>query len=126
VAQAMSKEFHCLTQGCTGITKGTNTICFFCTLTFATATYAQIGIDHCPQKEDPNLVRITVRGNLMDCPFELTARTADMVSSKILWNSVISTKDACFAGTDIKNMYLEILVDQFEYMKIQIALLPNI
>jgi hypothetical protein len=48
-----------------------------------------------------------------------------MVSSKILWNSVISTKDACFAGADIKNMYLETPLDQFEYMKISLALLPN-
>jgi hypothetical protein len=48
-----------------------------------------------------------------------------MVSSKILWNSVISTKDACFAGADIKNMYIETPLDQFEYMKIPNALLPN-
>jgi hypothetical protein len=35
--KAMSKEPHCLVQGCTGITKGTNSIFFFCTLTFATS-----------------------------------------------------------------------------------------
>ncbi len=48
-----------------------------------------------------------------------------MVSSKILWNSVISTPDACFAGADIKNMYLETPLDRFEYMKMPIALLPT-
>jgi hypothetical protein len=48
-----------------------------------------------------------------------------MVSSKIICNSVISTKDACFAGASIKNMYLETPLDQFEYMKIPIALLPD-
>jgi hypothetical protein len=48
-----------------------------------------------------------------------------MVSSKILWNSVISTKDARFAGTDIKNMYLEMPLDHVEYMKMPIALLPD-
>ena len=47
-----------------------------------------------------------------------------MVSSKILWNSVISTKDARFAGADIKNMYLETPLDQYEYMKMPIALFP--
>ncbi len=47
-----------------------------------------------------------------------------MVSSKILWNSVISTPDACFAGADIKNMYLKTPLDRFEYMKMPIALLP--
>jgi hypothetical protein len=35
--KAMSKELYSLAQGCTGITKGINTIFFFCTLTFATS-----------------------------------------------------------------------------------------
>jgi hypothetical protein len=45
-----------------------------------------------------------------------------MVSSKILWSSVISTKDVCFAGADIINMYLETPLGQCEYMKMPIAL----
>jgi hypothetical protein len=64
---------------------------------------------------------MTVGGNLIDYPFKLTTRTANMVSSKILWNSVISTKDARFAGADIKNMYLETPLDQNEYMKMPIT-----
>jgi hypothetical protein len=80
-------------------------------------------IDHCPQKEDPNRVQITVGGNLINYPFEPTTNTADMVSSKILWNSVNSTLDTRFAGADIKNMYLKTPLDRFEYMK-PIALLP--
>jgi hypothetical protein len=81
-------------------------------------------IDHRPQKDDPNRVRITVGGNLIDYPFELTTLTANMVSSKILWNSVISTKDARFAGADIKNMYLETPLDRYEYMKMPLTLFP--
>jgi hypothetical protein len=115
--KAMSKELYCLAQGCTGITKGTNTIFFLshadiCNIpSNRTVTYTCIVINHCPQKEEPNRVCIAVGGNLIDYPFELTTRTADMVSSKTLWNSVISTKDACFAGADIKNMYLETPLD---------------
>jgi hypothetical protein len=45
-----------------------------------------------------------------------------MVSSKIIWNSVISTNNARFAGADIKNMYLETPLDQYEYMKMPSAL----
>ncbi len=82
-------------------------------------------IDHHPQKKDPNRICITVGGNLVNYPFELTTCTADMVSSKILWNSVISTKDACFAGADIKNMYLKTPLDRFKYMNIPIELLPD-
>jgi hypothetical protein len=115
--KAMSKELHHLAQGCTGIAKGTNTIVFLlhadiCNIpSNRTVTYTRIVIKHCPQKEDPNRVCITVGGNLINYPFELTARTADMVSSKILWNSVISTKDARFAGANIKNTYLEAPLD---------------
>jgi hypothetical protein len=106
--KAMSKELHCLVQGCTGITKGTNTLFFLlhadiCNIpSNRTVTYACIVIDHHPQKEDPKCACITIGVNLIDYLFELITCTADMVSSIILWNSVISTKDAHFAGADIK------------------------
>ena len=76
--------------------------------------YTRIVIDHRPQKDDPNHVRVTVGGNLINYSFELTTRTTDMVSSKILWNSTISAKGACFAGADIKSMYLETPLDRYE------------
>jgi hypothetical protein len=44
-----------------------------------------------PKKDDPNRVRITVGGNLIDYPYELTTRTADMVSAKIIqhtWSQI--------------------------------------
>jgi hypothetical protein len=78
----------------------TNTICY---LTHdeirripkgCTVTYARIVINHCPQKDDPNCVRITIGGNLINYPYELTIHTANMVSAKIMWNSVISTPGA--------------------------------
>ena len=126
----MSKELHRLAQRCDGITKGTNTIFFLSHAAICnipkdqTVTYACIVIDHRPQEEDPNCVRMAVGGNLIDYPFELTARTADMVSSKILWNSIIITKDARFAGANIKNMYLQTPLDRVEYIKMPIALIP--
>ena len=36
------------------------------------------------QKTDPNRVGTTTGGNLMNYPFELTTRTADVTTSKIL------------------------------------------
>jgi hypothetical protein len=48
--------------------------------------------------------------------------TTDMVSSKLLWNSTISTRGAQFAGADIKNMYLEMPLDRYEYMKMPLSL----
>jgi hypothetical protein len=124
---AFSKEVHHLTQGKLGVIKATNTIFFLShnkvqhIPSNRMVTYAQIVTDHHPQK-DPNCVRITVGGNLINYPFELTTCTTDMVSSKLLWNSTISTKGARFAGTDIKNMYHKTPVDRFENMKMPLSL----
>jgi hypothetical protein len=71
---AMSKEIHRLAQGKPGVTKATNTI-FFLTHSEIrhipsnqTVTYVRIVINHRPQKEDPNHIRITVGGNLISYP----------------------------------------------------------
>jgi hypothetical protein len=87
---AMTKELARLSQGIEGLTVGTNTIFFMSpaeikmTPEDRTVTYAQVVVDYRPQKEDPNGVRITVGGNLITYPGEVTTRTADMVTSKIL------------------------------------------
>ena len=71
-------------------TPGTNTV-FFMTHDKITAipkdrvvTYARIVVDYRPQKEDPNRARITAGENLIDYPYELTTRTADLTTSKIV------------------------------------------
>jgi hypothetical protein len=48
-----------------------------------------------------------------------------MVSSKVLMNSVISTKNARFAGADFINMYHVTPLDWNEYTRMPIALLPT-
>ena len=48
-----------------------------------TITYARVVIDFCPQKADPHCIRITAGGNLINCPGELTTRTADLTTSKL-------------------------------------------
>jgi hypothetical protein len=66
--------------------------------------YGRIVIDYRPQKADPNQVRITAGGSLItNYPGEVTTRTADLTTAKILWNSVISMEGARFMGIDIKN-----------------------
>jgi hypothetical protein len=116
----MSKELHRLAQGKEGVIVSTNTIF---SLTHDeirhipkdhTITYARIVIDHHPQKDNPNCVRITIGGNLIDYPYKLTTHTANMVSAKIIQNSVISTLGAKLGGTDIKNMYIKTPLYQYE------------
>ena len=69
-----------------------------------------------PQKADPNRVCITVGGNLIEYHHELPTRTADLTTSKVTWNSVISTPGPRYIFADVKNFYLETPLDRYEYM----------
>jgi hypothetical protein len=128
---AMTKELARLAQGIDGITAGTNTV-FYLTHDEIkkipkdrTITYARTVVDYRPQKSDPNRVRITVGGNLIKYPGEVTTRTADMTTSKMLWNSVLSTDNAKYCCADVKNFYLETPMDRYEYMRIPVHLIPE-
>eukprot|EP00957_Ditylum_brightwellii_P039758 3010096-Ditylum_brightwellii.AAC.1 len=59
-----------------------------------TVTYARIVVDHCPQKKDPNRVQITIGGNLINYPGDVATSTADLITTKLLRNSVLSTPGA--------------------------------
>ena len=65
-------------------------------------TYVRIVVDHRPQKEDPNQIRIAVGGNLLTHKGSTSTRTANLTTSKLLWNSVLSTTGAKYMCIDIK------------------------
>ena len=60
-----------------------------------------------------------------DYPGEITTRTADLTTSKILWNSVLSTDGAEFMGIDIKNFFPAAPLDRYEYMKMPLKVFPQ-
>ncbi len=88
-------------------------------------TYARMVVDFCPPKADPHRVQITTGGNLINYPGKLLMWTADLTTSKLMWNSVLSTKGTKYMCLDIKNFYLTAPLDRVEYMKMSITLLPN-
>ena len=88
-------------------------------------TYARVIVDYRPQKEDPNWVQISLGGNLINYPGALTTRTADLVTSKIMWNSVISTPNARYATANLKLFYLTTPMDCYEYMRMPIKIIPE-
>ena len=90
-----------------------------------TVTYARIVVDYRPQKVEPNLVLLTVGGSLLNVLGNLSTTTADLTISKILWNSVLSTKYVRFACIDIKKMYLQTPMTDYEYMRIPCHLVPQ-
>jgi hypothetical protein len=59
-----------------------------------TVTYVRVVVDFCPQKADPHCICITEGRNLIKYPGKLSTRMANLTTSKIMWNRVLSTKDA--------------------------------
>ena len=69
-------------------------------------------------------MRIMAGGNLIKYPFKLTTRTADLTTSKILWNSILSTENAKCMCVNVKSFYLCTPMDRYEYMKIPLSIFP--
>ncbi len=88
-------------------------------------TYVITVPDYRPQKKDPNPVRITEGGKIINYQFEPTTRTTDLTASKIMWNSVVSTPVAKYSCADMKNFFLFTPLDRYEYMTMPIALIPE-
>ena len=88
-------------------------------------TYARIVADYREQKDDPNRIRITAGGNLIKTDMELTTRTADVTTAKLMWNSTISTPGARYMCADVKNYYQETPIKEPEYMKIPLDQFPE-
>ncbi len=129
-SRVMCKELGRLAQGFE-TTEGTNTF-FLLTLDQIknipkgkTVTYTRIVAKYRPQKSDPFRIQLTVGGNLLFVPGDISTKTADLTTSKILWNSVLSTPNAKFAVIDIHNMYLQTPMFTYKYMRIPITKIPK-
>ena len=128
---AMCKELGRLSNGYKDLTGGTNTVEFLKPnkinniLKHKTITYARITADYREQKKDPYRIRITVGGNLIKYDGPTTSTTAELATSKLMWNSVISTPNSRYICIDIKNFYLKTPMKDPEYMKIKATLVPK-
>jgi len=105
---ANTTEIHRLAQGTT-TTPGTNTM-FFIPVTAIPhgkqATYLRIVCAHQPEKSIPHRVRWTVGGDRVQYDGDVSTKTADLATAKLLFNSVVSTPGAwCMIG-DLKDLYL--------------------
>jgi hypothetical protein len=125
--KSCSEEFHRLCSGTTN-QPGTNTMFFIPHTQVPTGqkvTYMRLVVTDRPMKSNPRRVRITVGGDKLDYPFDISTRTAGLTTAKILFNSVVSTKNAKFCTMDIKDFYLNTPMDRYEYMRIPIDIIPE-
>jgi ribosomal protein L25 (general stress protein Ctc) len=71
-----------------------------------TATYLRIVSAEKPNKKESKRIRFTGGGDRVVYDGNVSTPTADIISVKCLFNSVISTPDARFMSIDIKDFYL--------------------
>ena len=88
-------------------------------------TYDRICCNVRPEKDDPNRTRITVGGNNITKTIDCGTPTADLLTVKLLFNSIVSTPDAKFMSIDIKNFYLNTPMDRYEYMRMKLSNFPQ-
>jgi hypothetical protein len=69
-------------------------------------TYARICCNERTEKMDPDRTRITMGGDRINYPGDCGTPTADLLTVKLLLNSIISTQHAKFMTIDIKDFYL--------------------
>jgi hypothetical protein len=90
-----------------------------------TATYPRFVCSERPQKTEPNRTRLTLGGILIHYPGDVSVGTAELDTTKILLNSVVSTPAAKFCTANVTNFYLNTPMERKEYVRITINLIPR-
>jgi hypothetical protein len=88
-------------------------------------TYSCICCNYCEQKKDAYQTRINMGGNLINYPGDCGTPTVDLLTVKLLLNSVISKPYAKFMCIDIKDFYLCTPMSQYKYFRMKLELFPN-
>jgi len=65
------------------------------------------------------------RGIQNQLPSEIATPTAETLVAKTLFNSVISTKDACFMTMDISNFYLMTPLHHPKFIRMKLSGIPD-
>lgn len=90
-------------------------------------TYATFVLDYRPLKTKPYCVRITVGGNKLSYPFDSGSPAANLLETKLLFNSTLSDADKGdrFMSAGIKDYFLATPMDRDEYMMVKLKYFPN-
>ena len=128
--RSAADEFGRLAQGIGGRIKGTNTMQFVYKKDIPfdrlkDVTYIKFVCAVRTEKKNPNRMRATMGGNLINYPDDCGVPTANLLLIKIFLNSVISTKGAKFANADLANFYLMSPLKRPEYAKIKLTDIPE-
>ena len=121
---SFGNEIGRLAQGMPGRNNGTNTL-FFIDRNEVPAdrwkdvTYGKIVCNVRPQKEETNRTRLTFGGNNTYTEIDYGTPTANLLTAKLLLNSIISTPGAEFLGLDLKDFYLNTPMNRPEFLRMK-------
>jgi hypothetical protein len=124
-------ELGRLAQGMPGRNSGTNTIQFIHKNQVPRdqardVTYGLITtLVRAEKIDEPNRTRLVAGGDRVHYPGDAGTPTADLLTVKLLINSIISTDGAKFMTMDIKDFYLNTPMPRFEYMRLRTADMPD-
>ena len=119
-----------LAQGMPGRNDGTNTL-FFINKNevpddrWKDVTYGNFFCNVRPQKEETNRTRLAFGGNNTVTSIDCGTPTANLLTVKLLINSIISTPGAKFLGLDLKDFYLNTPMDRPEFLRMKIDNFPD-
>jgi hypothetical protein len=88
-------------------------------------TYGQIICTYRDAKKDKFWTHIIMGGNLINYPGDCGTPTADLLTVKLLLNSVISTPNAKFMTLNLKDFYLVTPMKCYEYFQMKLELFPQ-
>ena len=87
-------------------------------------TYGRVVVNYRPEKDDSYQTRLTVGGDRVNYPGYCGTPTVDLLTVKLLLNSVVSTPGTKFITIDIKYFYLNTPMPRYEYMRLKLSDLP--
>ena len=88
-------------------------------------THTRIAYTIREMKKDEHMTRTTVGGNNSKYEGCVGTPTAHLETEKLLFNSVLSRKNAKFMIIDIVNFYLMTPMDQFEHLRMNVKTIPD-
>ena len=88
-------------------------------------TYGCIVCNYQEGKVEPNRTRLTVGGDRINYLDDCGTPIADLITVKLLLNSVISTPKAKFMDMDIKIFYLNMPLKRYKYLLLKMDDIPK-
>ena len=88
-------------------------------------TYVRVVCNYQAQKKEKEQTRIMIGRDRTNCSFDWGTPIAELLTIKLLLNSVIFTLGVKFMTIDISNFYLITPMDRYEFLRMKLDMFPE-